>query len=53
MVQLFVRDGVEDSMTSIVEAVVSVVRVWPVFERDRLYELVTLQKLLRDELGVN
>ena len=34
--QLVVSDGVEDNTTSIVVAVVSVVRVGPVFERVRL-----------------
>ena len=46
MSQLFMGDGFEDDMTSVVVAMVSVVRVWPVFERERTYELVTLQKLL-------
>ena len=39
-------DGFEDDMTSVVVAMVSVVQVWPVFERERTYKLVTLQKLL-------
>ena len=52
MSQLFVRDGVEDNITSIVVAVTSVVRVCPVFERVRLYELITLQNLVSKGLGV-
>ena len=49
--QSVTRSGSEDSIMSMVVAVVSVTRVWPVCIKERLCGLITLQKLLSEVLG--